>query len=134
MSSGNAPALSPAEWDVMKVLWEDGPLDARRVYDTLSGDKEWAYQTVKTLLSRLVAKGAVDYEQVGNAYLYRANVLREEMTRREVRSVFDRVVGAAISPVLAHLIDEADLTSDDIKHLQQLLGEKKQGGKHRRNR
>ena len=49
-----------------------------------------------------MAKGAVEYDQVGNSYLYRAAVPREEMTRQEVRSVFDRVVGAAVSPVLAH--------------------------------
>jgi BlaI family penicillinase repressor len=119
------PALSPAEWQVMKTLWDNGPLDARSVFDALPAGHEWAYQTVKTLLSRLVAKDAVDYDQVGNSYLYRAAVPREAMTRQEVRSVFDRVVGAAVSPVLAHFIDEAELSDDDIKKLQELLDKKR---------
>jgi len=62
---------------------------------------------------------------VGNSYLYRPAVPREEMTRQEVRSVFDRVVGAAVSPVLAHFIDEAELSDDDIRELRRLLDEKR---------
>jgi BlaI family penicillinase repressor len=132
------PALSPAEWRVMTTLWERGALDARGVYTAIADEREWAYQTVKTLLSRLVAKGAVEYDQVGNSYLYRAAVPREEMTQREVRSVFDRVVGAAVSPVLAHFIDEAELSDEDIRKLQKLLEEKRKnrpgGGKVGRGR
>ena len=61
------------------------------------------------------------------------------MTRQEVRSVFDRVVGAAVSPVLAHFIDEAELSDDDIRTLQQLLDEKRrkrpgEGGRKHRGR
>jgi BlaI family penicillinase repressor len=119
------PALSPAEWLVMTVLWEREALDARGVFAALADDREWAYQTVKTLLSRLVAKGAVEYDQVGNSYLYRPAVARDEMTREEVRSVLERVVGAAVSPVLAHFIDEAELTNEDIRKLQKLLDEKR---------
>lgn len=124
-SDGDRPALAPTEWEVMKTLWERGPLDARGVYAALPVERGWAYQTVKTLLSRLVAKGAVEYDQVGNSYLYRAAVPQEEMTRQEVRSVFDRVVGAAVSPVLAHFIDEADLSDEDIRKLQQTLADKR---------
>ncbi len=138
-TDADRPALSPAEWEVMKTLWEQGPLNARSVFEALADEREWAYQTVKTLLSRLVAKGAVEYDQVGNSYLYRPAVPRAEMTRQEVRSVFDRVVGAAVSPVLAHFIDEAELSDDDIRTLQQLLDEKRrkrpgEGGRKRRGR
>jgi BlaI family transcriptional regulator, penicillinase repressor len=125
MGRDEHPALSPAEWRVMTTLWERGALDARGVYSAIGDEPEWAFQTVKTLLSRLVAKGAVEYDQVGNSYLYRAAVPREAMTRQEVRSVFDRVVGAAVSPVLAHFIDEAELSDDDIRQLQKLLDEKR---------
>ena len=61
-------------------------------------DQEWAYKTVKTLLSRLVAKEAIEYDQIGNSYLYRAAVDRDVATRREVRGVirFDRPVVAVL--------------------------------------
>jgi BlaI family penicillinase repressor len=131
------PALSPAEWQVMKTLWELGPLDARGVFAAVPESSEWAYQTVKTLLSRMVVKGAVAYDQVGNSYLYRAAVPQEELTRQEVRNVFERVVGAAVSPVIAHFIDEAQLSDEEIQKLQQLLDEKRKkrsGGRGRRGK
>ena len=59
------PSISPAEWEVMKVLWEKGELAARDIYAALPEGHGWAYKTVKTLIARLVAKGAVDYEQIG---------------------------------------------------------------------
>jgi BlaI family penicillinase repressor len=130
-------ALSPAEWEVMKTLWDSGPLDARGVFAALLGDHDWAFQTVKTLLSRMVVKGAVAFDQVGNSYLYRAAVPREELTRQEVQSVLERVVGAAVSPVLAHFIDEAKLSDEEIQRLQRLLDEKRKkrsGGKSRRGK
>jgi BlaI family penicillinase repressor len=119
------PALSPAEWQVMKVLWDQGPLDARGVFAAAPGGSKWAFATVKTLLSRLVAKGAVQFDQVGNSYLYRAAAPQEEMTRQEIRSVFDRVVGAAAAPVLAHFIDQADLNDEEIRELQRMLDDKR---------
>ena len=121
----------------MKTLWELGPLDARSVFAALPARSEWAYQTVKTLLSRMVVKGAVAYDQVGNSYLYRAEVAREELTRQEVQNVFERVVGAAVSPVLAHFIDEATLSDEEIQKLKQLLDEKRKkrpGGRGRRGK
>ena len=121
----------------MKTLWESGPLDARSVFAALPEGSEWAYQTVKTLLSRMVVKGAVAYDQVGNSYLYRAAVPREELTRQEVQNVFERVVGAAVSPVLAHFIDEANLSDEEIRKLRQLLDEKRKkrpGGRGRRGK
>lgn len=122
----NELTLSPAEWEVMKTLWENGPLDARGVYRVLSDDRQWTHQTVKTLLSRLVAKEAVTFDQIGNSYLYRAAAPREEMARQEVRTVIDRLVGKTVSPVLAHFLDEADLSDEEIRQLQKLLKEKRQ--------
>src|SRR3972149_480764 len=97
--------LSSAEWEGMKVLWDHGPLAARDVFARLPRDQTWAYKTVKTFLARLVAKKALAYDQIGNSYLYRAAVDRAQMTRNEVRSIFDRLISEACSPVWAQFID-----------------------------
>jgi BlaI family transcriptional regulator, penicillinase repressor len=119
------PLLSPAEWEVMKVLWDEGPLAARDVFARLPKNHGWAYKTVKTLLSRLVAKRALAYDQIGNSYLYRAAVDRQQVTRQEVRSVFQRLISEACSPVLAQFIDEADLSDAEIRQLKRRLDEKR---------
>lgn len=127
-------ALAPAEWEIMKVLWDHGPLAARDVFAKLPSDSRWAYKTVKTLLSRLVAKQAVAYDQIGNSYLYRAAADRHELTRDEVRSVFARLMSQAFSPVLATFIDEADLTESEIEALKRRLDEKRSSSSRRRKR
>ena len=104
------------------------------MFAALPENRDWAYQTVKTLLCRLVAKGAVEFDQIGNSYLYRAVVARDQMTREEVRSVLDRVVGAAVSPVLAHFIDEADLSDEELRELRRVLDEKRKKRPGRRGR
>lgn len=117
--------LAPAEWEIMKVLWEQGSAAARDVFAALPHDNSWAYKTVKTLLSRLVAKGAITYEQIGNSYLYYPAVEQDQMTREEVRGLFQKVQGLAVSPLLAHFVEEAEMTDDDIRQLQKLLDEKR---------
>lgn len=109
----------------MKIFWQRGPLAARDVFAALPNDRGWAYKTVKTLLSRLVAKQALTYDQVGNSYLYRAAIDREQMTRQEVRGVLRRLADEAFSPVLAQFIDEADLSDAEIKRLKRQLDEKR---------
>jgi len=126
--------LSPAEWEIMKIIWEAGPLAARDVFARLPTNRGWAYKTVKTLLSRLVAKRALAYDQIGNSYLYRAAVDREHATRQEVRSVLQRLISEAFSPVLAQFIDEADLSDAEIRELKRRLDEKRKSGASERKR
>src|SRR5437016_853050 len=121
------PLLSSAEWEVMKVLWDEGPMAARDVFARLPKSRGWASKTVKTLLSRLVAKGAVAYDQIGNSYLYRAAVDRQSATRQEVRGVFQRLISEACAPVLAQFIDEAELSDAEIRELKRRLNEKRKG-------
>jgi BlaI family penicillinase repressor len=130
----STPQLSPAEWEIMKILWEAGPLAARDVFARLPNKRSWAYKTVKTLLSRLVAKGALAYEQIGNSYLYRPAVGREQATRQEVRNVFQRLASEAFSPVLAQFIDEAELSAEEIRELKRLLNEKQSCPKSEKRR
>jgi BlaI family transcriptional regulator, penicillinase repressor len=123
--------LSPAEWEVMKVFWDHGPQAARDVFARLPEERGWAYKTVKTLLSRLVAKEALAYDQIGNSYLYRPIVDRQKLTRSEVRSVFERLASEASSPIVAQFIEEADLSDADVTALKRLLDEKRRRGKRR---
>jgi len=125
-------SISGAEWEVMKPIWEQGALTARDVYAALSPDHDWAINTVKTLLSRLVAKGALSYEQVGNTYVYRARLGREEVTRTTLRGFLDRMLDGSAVPLLAHFIEESNLTDEEIANVRRLLDKK--ASKHQKRR
>lgn len=117
------PSISHAEWEVIKTLWDRGPLAARDVFSALPPDHGWAAKTVKSLLARLVAKGAVAYEQVGNSYLYRAVYSREQVTREEVKGFVARVLEGSLVPLLAHFIEERDLSEDELARLRAIISE-----------
>lgn len=118
--------ISPAEWEIMKVLWEHGEMAARDVCTALPEHLNWATKTVKTLLSRLVAKEAITYDQIGNSYLYRAVADEAALTRQEVQNIFRRVARRALSPALAHFIEEADLSDAEIDELRTTLDRKRE--------
>ena len=118
------PSLSKAEWEIMKTFWDHGKQAARDVFAALPEGHGWAIKTVKTLLSRLVAKGALEYEQIGNSYLYRPVFTREQLTREEMKGFVDRVLDGSLSPVLMHFAEETDLSDEEIAEIRKVLDKK----------
>jgi BlaI family penicillinase repressor len=126
------PSISDAEWEVMNVLWAQSPMMANDVVDRLAGRKGWSPRTVKTLLNRLVGKGALEFEARGNRYLYRPAVSRDQCVRAESRSFLSRVFGGSAGPMLVQFVSQADLTPDEIAELQRVL--KQKGARARKER
>lgn len=122
------PKLSEMEWEVMKPLWKHGALAARDIYEKVPDQFGWAYETVKSMLVRLVKKGVLTYDQIGNSYLYRPAYTRKEITRDATRSFMRRVFDEGLSPFFAHFIDSA--TDEELallKHELALRDKKKKG-------
>jgi BlaI family penicillinase repressor len=117
------PQISDAEWDVMKVVWDHGPLTAGQIVQRLEHERDWAPRTVKTLLGRLVRKGAVAMYSDDKRYLYRAKVTREASRRQESRSFLSRVFDGAVAPALVHFIKSERLSPDEIEQLKRILDE-----------
>ena len=123
------PTVTPAEWEIMESLWKHGPQAARDVYAALSKSNSWDIKTVRSLLSRLVEKAAVGYDQIGNSYLYRAEYSRESLICGEVQSVVDRTLGGSLSALFASFIREEKIDDAEIEELRKLLLPPK-GGNH----
>ena len=117
----NTPIISDAEWDVMKVVWDHGPLTSGDVVKHLADEKHWKPRTVKTLLSRLVQKGAVAAAEREGRVLYSAKVARDALARREAKSFLARVFDGAVAPALVHFIEAAELSPREIAELKKIL-------------
>lgn len=118
------PRISEAEWIVMRVLWERSPKTANQVVDDLASLQGWHPRTVKTLLGRLVRKGALGYTTEGRVFHYLPRVAEEDCVRAESRSFIDRVFGGALSPMLAQFIEETPMSPEEIGELKRLLAKK----------
>lgn len=117
----NIPQISDAEWEVMKAVWDFGPLAAGDVVDRVAAEHRWKPRTIKTLLNRLVKKGAVAVEVEGRRYLYRARVARDAVVKRETRSFLSRVFDGAAAPAIVHFLEQGRLTPDEIRQLRETL-------------
>ncbi|MEM9017256.1 MAG: BlaI/MecI/CopY family transcriptional regulator, partial [Verrucomicrobiota bacterium] len=92
---------------------------------TLKEETDWKSETTKTLISRLVKKGALTYEVVGNRYHYHPLIERSEAILAETNSFFSRVGRASLAPILSHFVESKDpLTDEEIATLKRLLHEK----------
>ena len=118
------PRISSAEWEVMKVVWKRSSCTAQQVIDDLVAT-EWSPATVKTLLNRLLRKGALDFKKNGKSYLYSAVWTEEQGRRQEAESFLDRVFDGAVSPMLAHFVRSRRLTAQELEELERLLKEHK---------
>lgn len=116
-----AERISDAEHAVMEVLWRRAPLTATEVSDALAQERDWSLQTVKTLLSRLVAKTVVAHEADGRRYLYRPLVEREAYVAHESQRLVDRLFGGRVTPLVAHLAETQQLSDADIAEIEALL-------------
>jgi BlaI family penicillinase repressor len=111
----------------MQVLWQHGPLTANELVDKLVGEVTWKPRTIKTLISRLVKKGAVGFTAEGNRYRYFPSVNESDSIRSETQSFVRRVYQGAMTPALAAFLEDASLSPAEIEELQDILEQKRKG-------
>jgi BlaI family penicillinase repressor len=125
-----SPRISPAEWQVMKVVWAESPIRARDIIARLAGGQNWSDKTVRTLLARLVKKRVISFQREGRAYLYRPLAAKADCVLAECRSFIDRIFEGALAPMFAHFLQGRAISDSERKELRRLL----EGGKKPRKK
>jgi BlaI family penicillinase repressor len=124
--SSSIPRISETEWEIMRVVWAAHPVSASDIVERLlTQDPTWHPKTARTLLTRLVEKGALTYEVEGRSFLYRPLVTEEQCVAHASDSFLDRVFGGALKPMLAHFVERQELTPAELRELEDLLARKK---------
>jgi len=115
--------LSESEWALLEVLWERERATARDVTEALSPTRGWAYSTVKTMLERLVEKGAVSGRKVGRTWEFSPAISSDQARRSAWRKFVDKAFGGSLDPALRFLATDAELTEDQKQALRALLND-----------
>lgn len=119
--------ISEAESQVMEVLWSGSPRTAEDVVAALSDQQAWQVATIKTLLNRLLKKGAVRAEKDGRRFLYSPLLTRDQWLVTESGSMVQRLFGGRIAPLVAHFGQHGKLSADDLEDLKRLVKELSDG-------
>ncbi|MCX6858028.1 MAG: BlaI/MecI/CopY family transcriptional regulator [Verrucomicrobia bacterium] len=116
------PDISESEWSIMEALWESSPQTASELTKTLRPTMNWAENTVRTLLTRLLDKGALkaDENALGTR-TYLPAVKRESCVRAEGESFMQRIFGGAAKPLLVHFAQNSKLTAEEVRELKKIL-------------
>lgn len=115
--------ISDAESLVMDVLWSEHPLSADEVVAALAKSTDWQEPTIKTLLNRLLNKGAIAAERDGRRYLYRPLLSRADYVHAESKNLLDRLFDGRVAPLVAHFSERRKLSKKDVAELKRLIGE-----------
>ena len=116
--------LGTAELGVLKALWDEGPATVREVLENLHRcGRRVAYTTVQTLLNRLEQKRYVTSNKSGLAYVYRAKVSRDRITRSRLRTLLAQLYDGAAGPLVLQLVRTEQLKPEEIEELHKLIEE-----------
>ena len=125
--------LTDAEWQIMNVLWERYPATARGISERLPENINWAYTTIKTLLTRLVEKGVVKETKNGNTSIYEPIITRRTAQRVALKTLVNQAFDGAFGPLMHFLVEDQKLSEKQkqqlVKTLQQQRTTKKGDGK-----
>jgi BlaI family penicillinase repressor len=117
------PSISEAESAVMEVLWRTSPASTEDVVAALKNRQDWQEPTIKTLLNRLLKKGAISAQRDGRRYLYSPVLLRDQWLASESKGLLDRLFGGRVAPLVAHFSKQRRLTRKDLAELKRLIEE-----------
>lgn len=114
--------LGDAELEVLKLLWDNGPATVRDVLTRLHDrQRHVAYTTVQTLLTRLEQKGYVSSDKSDFAFVFRAKLTRNRVTKDRLKTLVSQLYDGAVGPLVLQLIRSERFTAEEVEQLQQMI-------------
>ncbi len=124
MTQKDLPNVSPAEMEILRLVWENGEATVQQVVDNLPPDRSITYATVQTLLRRLEQKGYLRHDVRGKAHVFYAAVKRQEVISRSVGDFINRLFGGDPVPLVQYLAEHGAVSEADIERLREIIKNK----------
>ena len=124
MTKRKLPAVSPAETEILRLVWHLNKATVQDVCDNLPAKRKITYATVQTLLRRLERKGYLKHRIRGKAHVFFGAIKSEKVIKRSVNDFLDRLFGGDPIPLMQYLAEHGKIDADDIEELRRLAGKK----------
>jgi predicted transcriptional regulator len=119
---GLGQVLGPLESEIMRQVWDQGQTTVKQVHRVLARQREIAYTTVMTTMSRLAEKGFLVRTRRGMAYLYRPSMTKAEFDRWVMHSVLSGLIDTYDSATMEYLVEYlSEERPDQLDHLREVL-------------
>ncbi len=117
--------ITDAEWDILKVVWQQQPCAAGNVQEALQQQRNWAYSTVKTTMDRMVKKGILKISKIRNLQLFSANITESQAKRSEILKTIKRAFDGALTPMMQFLLENEQWSKKELQQLKELVDKSK---------
>jgi predicted transcriptional regulator len=124
MAKSKRAAMSAAETEILRLVWESREATVQQVYEALPASRKVTYVTVATLLRRLEEKGYLKHRLCGKAFVYAPTAKKEDVIRRTISDLVERLFGGNPVPLMQHLAQHSGITGEDIERLKELTRKK----------
>jgi BlaI family penicillinase repressor len=124
MARHKRPTISPAETEVLRLVWDSKEATVQQVYDALPINRKVTYVTVATLLRRLEEKGYLKHRVRGKAFVYTPSAKKEEVIKRTIGDLVQRLFGGNPVPLMQHLALHSEISDEEIEKLKNLAKKK----------
>jgi len=118
---GKLANLAPAEFELMEILWAKGECSTKQVLTALPENRKLAYNTVRTVLNRMLDKGYVEAREHNFAYVYRPLVQREQVEDRKLDDVVNDFLGGRLAPLAVFIAKKKKLKPEQLKVLEEII-------------
>ena len=116
-----ARQLTEAEWEIIKIVWQEQPCTAGAVQEALAKSRDRAYSTVKTTMDRMVKKGFLKIQKIRNLQLFSSCISQAEARRGEFSRMLKRAFDGALTPMMQFLIEHEGLSRQESAQLRRLV-------------
>ena len=121
---------TPAELEVLQIIWEHGPCTVREVMNLLKPKRPRAYTTVMSLMNVMAEKGLLSQKPKGRAFVYSAKVTRKKTQSRLLKDLLNRTFDGSASALVLQLLDQTKPDSKELEEIRSTITEfeRKKGG------
>ena len=124
MAPGKSNRPTPAELEILAVLWRDGPATVRHVHEALGGGRRTGYTTTLKFMQIMLDKGLLTRDERRRAHVYRPATSQRKTQRRLVNDMARRVFGGSTRRLILNALDSADISPEEVKQIRRLLRRK----------
>jgi predicted transcriptional regulator len=121
------PRPTPAELEILRVLWQRGPSTVREVHEDVERERATGYTTVLKLLQIMAEKGLVTRDESARAHVYAVRVPAEDTQRQLVRDLLDRAFGGSALKLVMHALSARKASPAEIARIRRMLDEMEGG-------
>jgi BlaI family transcriptional regulator, penicillinase repressor len=121
---------TPAELEVLRVIWDRGPSTVREVMNELDRDRPRAYTSVMSLMNVMAEKGLLSAKPKGRAFVYSAKTSQAQIQSGILRDLLGRVFDGSAAALVMHLLEQAKPDSKELDEIRKTISEfsRKKGG------